>query len=306
MFVRCLDCLGVTWIERGDCAPGLVPCGSCSRQMRLLNAHAWTTDDKAHFEDASKFAAASQIDLPSANSVLMGLMTLQNALSIQGQDPQVATRKGSSEAECAAETALREMEKKQLSRAAQMHRKIRRRMPRLESRVALLATVGMLLASAVVGWSGIKNWNREVAEGRALEALNIVTQDKEPLTVPAAKRPRITKPTRLRHDEDGDVVRIVGPSAEAVLRAYCKIDPAFEPIELAGLKEPRRGMRIGVFRDYNDLTKPYGIWIRRRETDRNWYAGGGTVPLRPFEVEYEALGPHRIAVEEDDAAELQG
>ena len=111
MYLRCFSCKGVTWVD-GPEMPDRLTCCACSGALILSKARPNITE--SFFEDAMRFAEASGIDLPSANSILTGVMTLSEALSIQGQHHVAPS--GVSEVDVAAEQALRAVEEKRALR----------------------------------------------------------------------------------------------------------------------------------------------------------------------------------------------
>ena len=302
MFIRCLSCRGVTWVE-GDCRQyNVLDCSNCSHAIQLRNVT--TQDAKTRFEDAVCFAETSGIDLPSANSVLLGVMTLREALSIQGKSTPLPSDSPST-MELAANEALRSLEQQRAKRSVVKLVAIQPRIPENHSRAALFAAFGMLAASIVLGVVGWNNWSKEIESARAMESRHAA---KDPGTTPAdttaVQQQDRTRPlARVRQDRDARVVQVIGRTPESVLRAFCAEsgEPGrYEPLELASTKPHRIGARVGILRDYQDLSRSYAIWIQQRRTDRRWVAGSGKEPLKPFAVDSDRVGETKVELSADE------
>lgn len=83
MYIRCSDCHESTWIEHpADSAATLrLDCGTCSKRYQVDPQGDFDNED-AQYESALALAGSNGIDLPSAYSVLLGIMTLETALSL--------------------------------------------------------------------------------------------------------------------------------------------------------------------------------------------------------------------------------
>jgi hypothetical protein len=304
MYIRCFKCKGVTWVGSGAEPSTGLPCRGCNQQLLIKNTLG--TEDTSLVEDAARFAEASQIDLPSANSVLLGVMELKDALSIQGQrslEPKTA-----SALDLAAEEALRELEAAQAKRVRPT--KPRRRLLKLEPlnsgepRSLALPLLSLAVAVAVVGLVGWSNWKREVGVAKQVAARHrqtkLATNALRAEGV-AAEDVRVSFAAKIRRDRIGRVVQIVGKNPEAVLRAFCERGSAttrFDPLELTSMRPDRIGARLGVLRNFDDLGSNYAIAIQRRPSDRLWVAGDGSRPLQPFVLEPERVGDLKIPLSE--------
>jgi hypothetical protein len=182
--------------------------------------------------------------------------------------------------------------------------------------VAVLASAAMFLTSIAVGLSGWNSWQHEVAVARTtVGPLASSTPTTEapaatPAAVTASRKPGPESfPAHVLRDANGRVLRITGSNPETVLRAFClAAESSFqlEPVELTSTRPARKGSRIGILRDYGNLMNSYGIWIRQRHSDRQWTAGDGRQPLRPFVVDPDRIGDVRVRVAVDNGRNLPG
>ncbi|MCP3979613.1 MAG: hypothetical protein GY716_09825 [bacterium] len=80
MYLRCADCKSARWIEEQDEARGAsVGCKRCGREHSLARARDVGVARADRFRAARDFADAQAIDLPSAYTILLGLMTLEQS-----------------------------------------------------------------------------------------------------------------------------------------------------------------------------------------------------------------------------------
>lgn len=81
MYLRCRRCHEPTWIR--SLVPGLVEdsieCQDCGHEHDLSRSNELGETVKEQYEIANEFATGNGVDLPTAYSVLLGLMTLQEA-----------------------------------------------------------------------------------------------------------------------------------------------------------------------------------------------------------------------------------
>ena len=81
MYIHCSRCHEPTWIR--SLVPGLVEpsikCPDCGEEHDLSRSSKLGETGKEQYELASEFAARNAVDLPTAYSILLGLMTLEEA-----------------------------------------------------------------------------------------------------------------------------------------------------------------------------------------------------------------------------------
>ena len=78
MYLRCPECQSANWIESvvpGESDPW-VSCKDCGHRLLLMSGGELGTTAEEQHRRALQYAEFNQIDLPSAYSVLLGLMPL--------------------------------------------------------------------------------------------------------------------------------------------------------------------------------------------------------------------------------------
>jgi len=177
---------------------------------------------------------------------------------------------------------------------------------------ALVAALA-LAALAGIGAFGLMRWRATVAYSRAVAdastsavtaAATAARRDEapppQPGPDPAATAPERGSPAdpgrraRVRLDDAGRVVRVIGPNPDAVLEAYCTASKGglLEPVTVEQARPPMPGVRVGVFREVADY---YAITIRRDRETRGWYVGNGTSPIVPAQRAETPAADDRIA-----------
>ncbi|MDH3628164.1 MAG: hypothetical protein OES25_10990 [Acidobacteriota bacterium] len=81
MYIRCAGCFSSTWVQSlvpGEAA-STVECKSCGLDYNLFNVGELGVEETEQYERAQQFAEFNGIDLPSAYSVLLGVMELDDA-----------------------------------------------------------------------------------------------------------------------------------------------------------------------------------------------------------------------------------
>lgn len=85
MYIRCLDCQSSTWIESVE--PGSktqgVSCRTCGREYALEVPADLGATQRDQYQKALSFAEGRGIDLPSAYSVLLGIMSVDEARGLR-------------------------------------------------------------------------------------------------------------------------------------------------------------------------------------------------------------------------------
>jgi hypothetical protein len=83
MYLRCPACDALTWLKSLE--PGKTAlsseCGNCEREFSLITAGELGTTDEEQNQRALAYAEYHRIDVPSAYSVLLGIMALEDALN---------------------------------------------------------------------------------------------------------------------------------------------------------------------------------------------------------------------------------
>lgn len=94
MYLRCSSCHAPTWLR--SLVPGAVEdqieCAECHESHDLSRANELGEDNKSQYETANKFATENGVDLPTAYSVLLGLMTLADARAADAAQREAARK----------------------------------------------------------------------------------------------------------------------------------------------------------------------------------------------------------------------
>jgi hypothetical protein len=81
MYLRCTDCLTSTWVDvvQEDRLVDAVDCGACGRRCILAPIEELDNSVRAHYRRALDFANQHDMDMASAYSVLLGIMSREQA-----------------------------------------------------------------------------------------------------------------------------------------------------------------------------------------------------------------------------------
>lgn len=94
MYIRCLDCQSSTWIESVE--PGSaaqhVSCRTCGREYALNVPADLGATQRDQYRKALGFAESHGIDLPSAYSVLLGIMSMDEARGLRERAVSAAAK----------------------------------------------------------------------------------------------------------------------------------------------------------------------------------------------------------------------
>ena len=95
MYIRCSRCHEPTRIR--SLVPGLVDrsveCQDCGHEHDLSRSDELGETGKAQYEIANEFATRNSVDLPTAYSILLGLMTLQEARDANAAQKETQRKK---------------------------------------------------------------------------------------------------------------------------------------------------------------------------------------------------------------------
>lgn len=85
MYACCANCQSSTWIEpeRPTCEHRKIACGECSQSYVVNHARELGNTAAEHYRAIVKFSGESDIDMPCAYSVLLGVMPLAQAKAIR-------------------------------------------------------------------------------------------------------------------------------------------------------------------------------------------------------------------------------
>lgn len=174
-----------------------------------------------------------------------------------------------------------------------------------------MALVAILAASAI----GVHGWSRWTSYVDAARQLDPVAA--APVAEPTAALPvlqsgadvdeRPSGRTTVQQDETGRVLEVRGANPEAVLIAFCAAqrDPApCDPVELATAWPGHSGVRIGIYRGFDDLSRLNAIRIRRDRRSGRWVAGDGTGPVVSYAANQLRMSEPRAAIHPPYGASL--
>jgi len=119
MYIQCSRCNEPTWIR--SLVPGLVDaavkCPDCGHEHDLSRADELGETGKEQYELATEFANRNSVELPTAYSILLGLMTLQEARDLAAAVQKEKQREKTAAAEPAADEPALGVDRSVLSEA---------------------------------------------------------------------------------------------------------------------------------------------------------------------------------------------
>jgi hypothetical protein len=236
----------------------VLTCSTCGAEHPARDPALLGRTDREHLDKAEDLAKACKIDVASAYSVLLGILTLKDveSLSAKKAPPAKNTPEGA------------DVQPRQASDKPE-----RRRTPR--SPVVLPVSVAasrkggrvtslfLFVLCLALGATVVVLWQQRAMDG----------------SVDAGGT--LLRSTQIRTGNSGRVTEIRGPDPQIVLAAFCKLDTAdirYEPVEIAIPKDP--GLRIGILRDPQQPEALWAIEIRRQEQAQQWIAGSGERRIR--------------------------
>ena len=85
MYFRCTDCYAATWVQVTDPATATqtLKCRGCDRGFSVPTAGNFDGDASEQYETALALAEGNGFDLPTSYSVMLGIMTLEHAMTLQ-------------------------------------------------------------------------------------------------------------------------------------------------------------------------------------------------------------------------------
>jgi hypothetical protein len=334
MYLRCCRCHESTWIR--SLVPGLVEravaCQDCGHEHDLDRVSELGETAKQQYDKANRFAEDNKVDLPTAYSVLLGLMSLEDARGVDSEKKNKHRREAAAKAtpdlppEPVPVRRPRAGLRKRPARPARpgqperadskstvtihVEREMAEQRKKLTwGQLALL----LVLASLTVGLAGrhaYKTWREIVDEARNARASTAASEKatenaelkKQEEARETEQRSVNLQPT-VERDARGRVTRVVGPSPTEVLQAYCEavsdIHPR-EPLELTDASPPSPAERFGVFRDFSQLESDRAIRISRVDGKNRWAAGNGRRPIPTREAPAAARSIRSVTKDSSD------
>jgi hypothetical protein len=91
MYFRCSDCLSATWIERDRplAAADSVRCDDCGKTYTANPSPEIGSTLSGHYQHALEFSNTHRVDMPTAYSILLGLMELEEMKILRGLESAV-------------------------------------------------------------------------------------------------------------------------------------------------------------------------------------------------------------------------
>jgi hypothetical protein len=260
----------------------LLTCSSCGSTHRAVDAERLGRTDVEHGRKAEELSEVCKIDIPSAYSVLLGILTVKRAQAIVKERAPArpagpvksATSSGTTPDTSMAPDVPDTPEAPDVLDVSDTPRPQRKRRPRRSAPVVLKTGSPkrkrrgwiLLPVTTVVclslGVAGTLVWERM----KAAET--------------AAWRPAPLHSAEIRTNGAGRVVEISGPDPTVVLAAFCRLETSgggYDPVEI--VISPDTGMRYGIVRNPETPEVPLAIAIRRQGRAQRWVAGDGTRPI---------------------------
>lgn len=248
MFFRCPDCAAHTLVKPEEMELiQEVGCGACGSTHTARDARLLGRTDREHLDKAEELAAACQIDVPAAYSVLLHIMTLKQAQAMaEGKLPAKPVAAQGEHRPNAAKGSDRNKR-----RAVSVTLPPPATRPRRGGRIIPVSLAALCL---VLGAAVILLWQR-------------------PAAGPPAKEPQVPlRWAQIRTDGAGRPVEVRGPEPHVVLAAFCRLD-RYEPVEI--VVPPDGEIRYGILRDPSLPHARLAIEIRRLSQAQQWIAGDG-------------------------------
>jgi hypothetical protein len=275
MNIRCLYCKAVNPYTGGGEPTRAITCPNCGARRLPGRCEETSQVEGGAERSGAELAESLRIDLASANSVLLGLMTLDQARALQHE-----IRLG-----CGC--------KNEFDGKTQQSRK-----KRLSARAASLILAITIFAAIAVGSQGWLRWQ----EQQAPNAIRNFPLDREATTrIEVESEPPAQNRTRFeaRRNLEGRLTWISAPTPEDVLVAFCReraaaVEPC-DPIEVASTRPRRNGTRLGLLRQ-RDIFEDYAITIVKNRENGWWFAGTGKNGIDPYVVAPHQIGDRRRVV----------
>jgi hypothetical protein len=165
-----------------------------------------------------------------------------------------------------------------------------------------LAVVGVATLSLATvsgfAWSWNVSQRHPAVVSRAARTAAVTPTPAVAETTPAQQKARaLSRATRVRANDEGELIQVVGPDPGSVLSSYCKAVSGFlgvEPLHVRATVPTFRDARLGVFQDYENGGVPRAIRIRRDAKSGQWVAGSGKAPIQTTDA--SELPPDDAAV----------
>lgn len=289
MQIRCIKCHGTFRLLPGRIRPGSrIACTECGALHAPRGRVEAFSDPLQHDETVRLFAEASGLDIPSANAVLLGMISLQQAREL-GESPIDRPRPATPR------PAVRPTAP--CARFAEQPKTVQEGVS--GSRAILLVALSLLISTAV-GSYGLRSWRKQIELGERVAASSRAStappenRGGAASAVPVVARgPALPPNVKVERNSSGDVIGVHAATPLGVLGSFCSTyEPpgACEPVEVAKLRPARVGRHLGVYRDLSRRNELFAIRIVRDRTTRLWKVWNNGRPLESFRPEPDRLG----------------
>jgi len=301
MKIRCISCTQSFAVPCGGSFDYL-KCCHCGARHNIRARRDVLAEPESHLQAIRQLAEARDIDEPTANAVLLGLLTLHHGLELSARVTSANAQRGEPRAKRKRplESGKRESEStvRILSRRDVDSQKTRSRTP------VVLMLVGMLTVAASFGLYARRSWNREVTRTPAIGQQPQDRQEAPAATLADYASEQQADPrlrfVKLQWNHRDQLTRVTAPTPEAALVAFCDNyeQAAYcTPMELVTIDPPQIGVRLGLFRDLSQADTLRVVRIERDRVIRKWVAGNGRRPIDHFAADPNMMGSERVAVE---------
>jgi len=251
---RCGKCSGIERVPWGGGGRPSLACSACGFVFEPSFEKAkWYDDVKLH-RAAGGLVVEHGIDTPSAYSVLLGILTLQQARAL----PDLAQKPP--------------------------------RSTRARYLLGMAAGVVVVAASLLAPLRKPVTSASDVAR-IPVERAPAFSQSKEP--PPPAVAPALAPAIAFKLAPSGQLSQVSGPDPSQTFTAFCKHATNARKLSAVAITEavpPKAGERLGIVRDYADLAVPRAVKIRRDQRTRRWVIGDGDSTIVPTPAP-NATGP---------------
>jgi len=264
---RCAQCRGTTSVQAEWTRPELpteVACADCNAVYSLPARRDRGVSNRDYYEKARRFASQNNVDLPSAFSVLEGILPADKVRALAKSSPEAVDATRSSNVKTVA---------------------------MLGAVVIALAFVGGFYRDRIAS-------ELSLASGRTQRPTTRVAATRE------VRRPALAKPSTpgapafgpifVRTNETGALTQVAGPDPRGTLAAFCRqpgVPQRFTPVTVADATPPSPGLRVGVLRGVEGAGDLFTVPIWQDAGTSQWCIGDGRAAIRPAPLDLGSAAP---------------
>ena len=321
MHIRCGSCHGAVWVELAKASARVlrITCPTCAKDYRIEVERDADKAGELLATEARQLVRETQIDLPSAYSVLLGVISFEEVLELgdASSPPCPTTPEGAAHSKALSydpdfRTAVEEglLTPMQAMQRGLRHKYValvarRHRLPEelaiqvTDNRISLLEAlrrrgpdagppVELIVASAPSRKWGA--WVTAAVVGVVVVFAFLHSRTPQGPATNGVARLSSVLGADVLSDEWGRALKVSAADPKSVLAAYCAADAdrRFEPIDvvLSGHEGP--GERLGLLRRSGRSGELLSIVVREDRAANRWVAGDGTTPLVPHTAPADA------------------